>query len=125
MSSTETYFVAATTVTRGPTSSWIVARRSRIASGDSGDHSLAPRDPAVAPVGEEELGMTESAEVGALYLRDAGLVQRELGGAPEIELAPLSDLRPEARRVGLAHLGADLVAARPDPRPDGGRERSL
>ena len=32
------------------------ARRSRISSGDSGDHSLAPRDPAVAPVGEEEPG---------------------------------------------------------------------
>src|SRR5829696_8492338 len=90
MSSTEMYFVAATTVTRWPICFSIVPKRSRIASGDSGDHSLAPRDAAVAPVREEELGMAERAEVGALDFDDACLVQRELDGAPEV--------RPGARR---------------------------
>ena len=44
--------------------------------------------------------------------------ERELGRPPQVDVRPDHDLVAEAGAVRLAHLVADLVAARPDPGPD-------
>src|SRR3954471_1265689 len=85
-SSTETYFVAATTVTDGPTSDLIRSYRSRISSGDTGEHSLDSAQLAVAAMGEELLRAARRAEVEAVDARHACFVQSYFGRAPEIEL---------------------------------------
>src|SRR5947209_12871628 len=93
-----TYFVAATTVTAGPTSAWRRANRSRITSGDGTDHPLHPAGAAVAPVREEELWVVACAELDPLDAFDAGLPQRPLRGAPEVEL-------PVDRQIVVEELG--------------------
>src|SRR3954470_21372886 len=118
MSSTDTYLVAATTVTPGPTSARIRSSRSRIASGDETDDTLRSADRALAAVREEPVGVAARAEVDAVDGGDARAAQRALGRGPQVEHAA-------ARQVGvepLRDLGSDLVAARADRRPDGGRE---
>src|SRR4051812_26851803 len=87
ISGSETYFVAATTVTFGPTSACTRASRSRITSGDGTDHPLDAAGPAVAPVREEQLGVVAGAERNALDARDPGCAERALGRTPEVELA--------------------------------------
>src|SRR5262245_46379210 len=110
MSRSPTYFVAATTVTSGPTASWTRASRSRMSSGDGTDDSLhAAREP-VPPVREEEVGVVARAEVDPVDARDARFPERSLGRAPQVEL-------PTDRQVVVeepGHLGPDLVAAGPD-----------
>ena len=77
----DTYFVAATTVTAGPTSALIASYRARIVSADVGDHPLAPGAAVVAAVGEEELRVAARAEIGAVDVLDAGGPERPLGRA--------------------------------------------
>src|SRR3954470_14269277 len=123
-SSTETYFVAATTVTDGPTSDLIRSYRSRMSSGDTREHSLDSARLAVAAVGEKELGAARRAQVEAVDARDACFVQSRLGRAPEIELPVLNDRCAEARAKRIGDVAAHLVATRPDARPDRGRKHA-
>ena len=78
-----------------------------------------PRARAVAPVREEELRVAARAEVEPLDLRDAGRAERALGRRPEVEHAVAASGR---RRTASATSAPDLVAARPDRRPDHGGE---
>src|SRR5262245_44052032 len=110
ISESVTYFVAATTVTLGPTCSCTRASRSRISSGDGTDDSLDAARKAVAPVREEEVRVVAGAEVDAVDPFDARLAERPLGRAPEVELAVDSEVVVEEP----GHLRPDLVAARPD-----------
>src|SRR6187431_794739 len=104
MSSSATYFVAATIVTAGPTSARIRSRFARTASGDTGDHSLdTPWLPGPA-VREEALGVAERADVGAEHVVDPGRIQRALGSAPEVERAAADDVGPERRCERLRDL---------------------
>src|SRR5690348_3363573 len=114
MSASETYFVAATTVTPSPTCACTSARRSRMRSGDGTHDSLRSALAPAAPVREEELGMAARAEIRALDLADAGAPQRPLRRRPEVEVAPHGQILVEEGR----HLHTDLVAARADRRPD-------
>src|SRR4051812_43581636 len=114
-----TYFVAATTVTAGPTSAWMRARRSRIVSGDGTEHPLHAARAAVAPVREEELRMVARAEVDPLDALDPCPAQRALRRGPEVELAAGREVVVEQR----GDLRPDVVAARPDRRPDDRDER--
>src|SRR6476661_2137610 len=122
MSSSDTYFVAATTVTSGPTSALICSYRARICSGDVGDHPLAACASRVAPVREEQVRVAGRAEIGAVDVGDAGSVQRALGGRPQVEPAPADDVGavPLAERPG--DLVTDLVAAWADPGADRRRQ---
>src|SRR5258705_5049285 len=86
MPASGTYFVAATTVTFGPTSAWMRANRSRITSGDGTDHSLDTAGAPVAPVREEQLREVARAEIDSFDTLDTGAVQRSLGRSPEVEL---------------------------------------
>jgi hypothetical protein len=72
MSGNETYFVAATTVTPGPTSARTRSYRARISSGDVADHPLTAGHARVAPVREEEVRVTGRAHVDALDARRTG-----------------------------------------------------
>src|SRR3954449_11020382 len=95
-SSSATYFVAATTVTSGPTSSRMRSYRSRISAGDVGDHSLSAGAAGVAPVREERLGLTGGAAVEAVDALDSRAVERALGARPEVEVAPPHGVAPAA-----------------------------
>src|SRR6476646_10505474 len=117
MSASETYFVAATTVTSGPTCRCTSVRRERICSGDSTDHSLHAAGAAIAAVGEEELGVVARAEVEAVDATHARPAKRSFGSGPEIELAVVRQVGVEE----LRHLRPYLVATRADRRADHGR----
>src|ERR1051325_7640495 len=65
--------------------------------------------------------MAVSAEVGPLDLVAPSLVERSLGRCPQIK-APVANDVAVASLERLGDLVAHLVAARADPRPDGGRE---
>src|SRR4051794_2830556 len=123
MSSTDTYFVAATTVTPGPTSCCTRAYAARTSSGDIADHALAAGDAAVAPVREEELRMARRAQVDALDVRAAGVAEGVLDRGREVEVAAAHDAGPEPCGERPGDLRTDLVAARTDRRADdrGGR----
>src|SRR3954451_10493487 len=114
ISSGLTYFVAATIVTSGPTSARTASYRARISAGDSTDHPLRAARPAAPPMREEEVGVAARAEVDALDLLDARTAQCALGRTPQVEDAAARQIGVEACR----HLWTDLVAARPDRRPD-------
>src|SRR2546423_1303438 len=75
-SSTETYFVATTTVTPSPASSRTRAYRSRISSGDVGDDPLPSRLAVVAAMREEPVGIAGRADVGALHVLHTGGAER-------------------------------------------------
>src|SRR5438270_1506102 len=121
MSGRSTYFVAATIVTSGPTTERTCSKRSRIASGDSTDHSLDTAGVPVAPMREEELRMVVRAEVDALDVLDASRTQGAFRRAPQVEV-PI-DGQVVVEETG--HLRPDLVAARADRGPDHGRLRAL
>src|SRR5437879_6133970 len=118
MSATETYFVAATTVTLGPTSSRNCSYRSRTPSGEIPDHSLPSGHAAVAAMREELLGVTRRAQVDSHDRRDARGLEGAFRRCPQVERAPLDDVAPEPGTVRSPDLVAHLVAARPDPGPD-------
>src|SRR3954454_393532 len=101
MSSTDTYFVAATIVTSGPTSSRTRSRRAAICSADKAKDALCPPRPTGAPLREEEVVATAGAEVDALDLARPRPSSRLLGRRPEIELAVLDD--------GVAESGPERV----------------
>src|SRR5919198_4036442 len=118
MSDTDTYFVAATMVTFGPTSSRIRAYCSRTSSGDITDHSLSPRHAAVTPVREEVVAVARRAQVDPLDCRDARFAQGSFGRRRNVEVSPANHVGAEPRAICLADVLADLVAARSDPWPD-------
>src|SRR5436190_8462773 len=118
MSRSETYFVAATTVTPGPTSSWTRASRSRMRSGDGTDHSLNAARKAVAPVREEELRMVPRTEVDPVDPRNPGIAERAFRRAPQVELSVDRQIVAKEPR----HLGPHLVATRPDGWTDDSRK---
>ena len=84
-----TSFVAATTVTDGPTAACTWAKRLRILSGESTDHPLHPARAPVAAVREEQLRVVAGAQVDALDPFDPGGEEGALGSAPEVELPQL------------------------------------
>src|SRR5579871_3930522 len=86
MSGSETYFVAATTVTRSPTCARTAASRSAMRSGDSTEHPLDAPLATASPVREEEILVTAGAQVDALDRGDTGAAQDPFGGAPQIEM---------------------------------------
>src|SRR5262245_35744173 len=104
MPSSETYFVAATMVTRSPTSSTVRAYRSRTASGDVRDHSLAAGAASVAPVGEEAVAVARRAGADARNFRAAGGAKRALDARPEVELPVCHDVRAERLAKRRRHL---------------------
>src|SRR5688500_15504562 len=112
ISSTETYLVAATSVTSGPISARIRSRLRRIVSGDNRDDSLDAARLPVAPVREEEVGVAGRAQVDPLDLRDARRPQCSLAARPEIEHPAPHDVGSEADAERLGHLLSHLVAAR-------------
>src|SRR3954447_15559688 len=119
MSASETYFVAATIVTRSPTSSRMRSYAARTASGDVADHPLSPGDAGVTAV-REVLAVAGGAHVCTLDRRHARVVQDPLGDGPEVEVASAHGLGAEAVAVGRRDVVAHFVTARPDPRSDGG-----
>src|SRR5262245_18727610 len=122
MSSTETYFVAATIVTSGPTSSRTRASRSAIGSADKAKDALgAARATGAAPA-EEQVGVAARADVDAVDGRGARVARRALGRGPEVEDAAADDVGAEARAVGARHLVPHRVAARADRGADHGCE---
>src|SRR3954452_2548470 len=116
MSPSATYFVAATTVTAGPTCSCTSARRARTCSGDSTDHSLHAAGEAVAAVGEEKLRVISRADVDPVDAVHACGPERALRGRPEIESALAGEVGVEA----VGDRGPDLVAAGADRGSDHG-----
>src|SRR5947207_2649332 len=124
MSSTETYFVAATIVTAGPTSAWMRSKFARTCSGDIGDRALAPGDAAVAAVGEERLGMAGGALAEPVDARDPGRAEGSLDRAGQVEPPVADESRSEGGADGLGDVVLHLVAAGADPRPDRGRARA-
>src|SRR5262249_4445945 len=70
----------------------------------------------------EEVGATRGADVYALDGFDAGLAQDPLRRGPEVEVAAAQHVVAEAVAIRTGDVVADLVAARPDPRTDRGRE---
>src|SRR5262245_23262314 len=114
MSSTETYFVAATIVTSGPTSSRTRASRSAIGSADKAKDALCAARPARAALTEEQIGVAARAEIEPVDARGACVARRSLGRGPEVEDAAADDVVPEARLVRACHLVPHLVAARAD-----------
>src|SRR5581483_564027 len=114
MSSSETYFVAATIVTCGPTSSARRSYRSRTASGDVRDHSLPARASLVAPVREEAVRMTRRARVDAVDVLAARRAQRPVDAGPQIEPPVDGDVCAERLARGRGNLLPHLVAARAD-----------
>src|SRR5215204_3610151 len=124
MSSGETYFVAATMVTSGPVSARMRSYRSRTSSASNkAEDAVGSARPARAPLREEEVRVAERAQVEPVDALAPGGTERALGGAPQVQLALVHQARAEAGLERLRHLAADLVAARPDSRADGGRER--
>src|SRR5437879_2657392 len=97
ISSTETYLVAATTVTPGPTSALTRSYRSRSASGDIAHRSLTTGETAVASVREEALGSAGGAGVEPIDAGDAGRAQSPLGGGREVEAALPDEAEAERR----------------------------
>src|SRR5262245_33577141 len=124
MSSSDTYFVATTTVTSPPTSARTRSYAARTASGDTRHHSLPSRRAAVAAVREEELRVAGRAQVDALDLLDAGRAQRPLGRGPQVELAARDDVAAERLPERPGDLLPHLVAARADARADARGERA-
>src|SRR5437868_13678399 len=124
MSSSETYFVAATTVTRGPTSSAMRSYRGRIAAGsrDVRDHSLAARAAEVAAMGEEPLAVAGGAGVEPVDMRAAGGAERALDARPQIKPSADGDVGAERLPRRPGHLFSHLVAARSDRGADDSRE---
>src|SRR5512132_4409332 len=118
MSSTDTYFVAATTVTPEPTSCRSCSYRSRIRSGDKSDQTLTACAALVAPVGEEELGVAGRAQIDPLDVRNACGGECAFGRGPKVETAVGDDLGTESLAERVGDLRADLVAAWTDPRAD-------
>src|SRR5581483_9835657 len=120
MSASETYFVAATTVTCGPTSSAIRSYRSRIASGDVRNHSLPARPRAVAAVREEAVGVARRTDVDPVDVLATGRAERALDRRPEVEPRVADDVGTERLLRRRGDLFPDLVAARADRRADDG-----
>src|SRR6266545_3875375 len=87
-------------------------------SGDKREHSLASTRRSVAAVREEELRIARRAQVEAVDACDAGALELQLGGTPEVEPAGGYDRVAEAFAVRARNLVADLVAARADRGPD-------
>src|SRR5262245_53595742 len=108
MSSSDTYLVAATTVTPGPTSSLTRSYRERTSSGDKRQSSLPPGAGAVPAVREEELWMTGRTQIRAHNAYGSSLPKRPLGGGPEIEVGGAQDSLAKARPERLSHLFARL-----------------
>src|SRR5262249_37619574 len=96
ISSSATYFVAATTVTPGPTCSRTRAYRSRSSAGDSTDPALEAAPLALAALGEEERLVAARAEIDAVDPLDAGAPERALAGGPEVEDAVAREVGVEA-----------------------------
>src|SRR6188768_1942629 len=96
MSSTDTYFVAATIVTFEPTSSRTRARRAAICSADNAKDALRSSWPAGPALGEEEIRAAACAEVDPLDRLRARVEGCLLGGGPQIELAAVDDAVAEA-----------------------------
>src|SRR6266545_326572 len=124
ISSIETYFVAATMVTDGPTSALIRSYRSRTSSGDTREHSLYAARLPVAAMGEEQFRVARRAEVEALDARDARIPQRQFRRTPQIESAVTQDLAPETRAERVGDVVSHVVATRTDRRAHRGCERS-
>src|SRR5580765_2171862 len=120
MSSTETYFVAATIVTSGPTSSRTRASRAAICSADEAKDALGAARPAGAAFAEEEVCPAARAEVESIDGARSRVEGGPLGCGPQVELAAGDDPISEARPVGARDLIPHLVAARADRRPDDG-----
>src|SRR5580765_3815525 len=116
------YFVATTIVIEGPTSDLMRSYRSRSSSGETREAALDAAGLAVPAVGEEEVRMARRAEVDALHQRDACVVQRHLGRAPQVEPVVADDLASEARAERAGDVVAHLVAAGTDRGPDRGRK---
>src|SRR5262249_36211196 len=116
MSGSETYLVAATIVTSGPTSAWMRRKRSPISSGDRTDDALDAAGEAVAAMREVEVGVIARADVDAVDAVDSRPAQRPLGGRPQIEPAVGRQVVVEEIR----DLDADLVAAGADRGADDG-----
>ena len=114
MSASETYLVAATTVTAGPTADCTSSKRARIWSGDSTEHPLCTSRAAASPVREEELGMTLRAEISAFDRLDTGRPQGALGRRPEVQPSLDGEVGVEESRNLVAHL----VTARTDCRAE-------
>src|SRR5690348_3115842 len=91
MSSTDTYFVAATTVTPGPTSAWTRSYAARIRSGST-DELFRPRQLRLSPV--QLAVQLQPAELGQHLAHPGRLREAELG-----EVAP-GDLERHAAQVG-------------------------
>src|SRR5690349_20667483 len=96
MSSTDTYFVAATIVTSGPISSRTRARRAAICSADNAKDALSSSRPAGATLGEEEIRAAACAEIDPFDSLRARVEGRLLRGGPEVELAVAHDALAEA-----------------------------
>ena len=115
MSATATYFVAATIVTDGPTSACIRAKRARISSGESTDHTLdAAR--AVRRAGARRRARDGRACRDRLARRARRRPRRSARSAA-VQRSSIAVVR----QVGVEALGnlrPDLVAARPDRRAD-------
>src|SRR4051812_40339287 len=123
MSSSETYFVATTIVTSAPTSLCTRSYRSRTASADVGNDSLASGASMVAPVREEAFAVARGAKVEPVDMFDARRAERALGRRPKVEFAALvHDVVPERLAERSGHLVAHLIAAGADARPDHGDE---
>ena len=114
MSSTDTYFVAATTVTSGPTSARI-ARTARGSSHGRRRSSPGGRSGRVAAVREEELRVAAGAEIRALDVLDAGGAKRPLGGASSRSSRP-------SRTTSSPKPSRNVP--RPPPRPRSSTARS-
>src|SRR5262245_27094966 len=124
MSSSDTYFVAATTVTPGPTSARTSSYRALICSGDVGDHPLPAGPPCVTAVREEQIRVAGRAQVRASHVRDSCGAQGALGGGPEVEPPVPHHLVTVTLAERRGDLLPDLVAARTDPGADRRRERA-
>src|SRR5581483_5196813 len=94
-SSTETYFVATTTVTALPTSSRSRAYRSRSVSDDVANDTLSAGPPVVAAMRDAAVGIARGADVTAVDVLDACGPQCALGRRPEVELSLADDVVAE------------------------------
>ena len=116
----DTYFVAATTVTPGPTSALIRSYAARTASGDMADHALACRAALPSRRCEKKSSGWQRVQRSSRSTRShAGLAERPLGATSRGRACGRARRpAPKRRAVRLGDLGADLVAARADRRPD-------
>ena len=99
ISPTETYFVAATIVTSGPTSSLTRASRSRTCSAEKANDALCAARPSRAALGEEEVWAAGRAEVDSL----------DIGGSGALAAIPR---RSRGRAFRRARRGAEPLAER-------------